>query len=1343
MLVHCALGWRTVHAWAPSSWPQPFNSSLAPLRSRAFDGRVPGGNRAYPLSPMQRGMLATALAHPGSGADMLQVVVRTRERFDPNDVRDIFQHLVDETEALRVAFSWQDGPEPSQWAAPRVQLPFEHIVGRPLEPFLLEDSARQFAMQKPPLSRVSLLELNDGSQALVWSSHHAIIDGRTVFSLLRRFEALRAARAAGQPWALEPSPSGLAFLNEALASIDQQRAKAHWRGALDGLSTVPRLSLWPSSPEKASADARHLERARRLDAKTSQALESMAQRYGATLNNVVQAAWAITLASFTGERDVLFGATRSGRPSRTLAANEPLGNFINTVPLRAQVRAEDTFSELLVQVKDSWRASRDFAQVSLRDIQTWCGYPTAEALLETSVSFELWQVQQWLERGSSAWRQREVMLKSKSGLPLMLLANAGDELELRLEYDADRFPLPVAESLLDTMCGLLEQVAADALVRVSALELTRGPTPKPARPTTPFASWVTLLELAVQKHAERPAVIAGTTSLTYRELWELSGRFVQGLLQRGVKPGDAVVVLLERGVSLAAAFWALQRLGAVYVPIEPAHAATQLPHALSYHRVRAVLTSRSRGSLGTSTAVPVLYAEQLAVERALHTDAPTPGADTPAYTLFTSGSTGVPKAVEVSAGSLARYARKMGDHYGASEQSRWLQLASLSFDISIEEMCVPWACGGAVVFKPSDVLSGVAELERWLSDYAITAVSPPTALWHEWVNHTCAVPPSLKLVVIGGEAASAAAYRTWAASAYAGVRLLNAYGPTETTVSATVFEPTGANDSRLSGISRMPIGTAVDGTSLLVLDEQRRRVPLGAPGELYIGGDGVALGYAGDAAATKRAFVDVQLGAQSFGRMFRSGDLVYQLPSGDLCFIERKDRQAKVRGFRVDLEGLEALTAQHPKVAQALFRLVGAASSKRLLAYVVPTEPGLTEAEVVAHLRRVAPPFAIPDSVVLLERLPVTAAGKVNVAALPVPEVPAAPTLLNEGDTDDVLTAQVLAAFRALFAGRSVGLDSRFFDELGGDSLMAVRLTHALQRQLSCVLPVGVLAKADSPRALADELRTRLQSAGVVRCALCLRAGNTGSTPLFLVHGGDGHALAFRALVAALPAELGVWAFDAGAMPGAAEHVTVEQLATRYAKELTDVYPSGPVWLAGYCMGGRVVLELCRLLASAGRQVEFVGLINAYAPGYPQLRSRPQRLWRALQAEGSGPLTSIVPRVARRLFGALIRRLNGTTGTEQLSPLELSLCQAQLQHVPSRYDGPVALFRGTAVATWFEPDDLGWSQYLTGLVDLYPRLPVHHTQMLFAPWAEQLAQQLQSALPRSVAVTGPTRSRLG
>lgn len=561
-----------------------------------------------------------------------------------------------------------------------------------------------------------------------------------------------------------------------------------------------------------------------------------------------------------------------------------------------------------------------------------------------------------------------------------------------------------------------------------------------ARPTV-----ARLFEAAVARDGDAVAVVAGRNSLTYGQLDQAADRVADRLRATGVGPGTTVGVRLGRSVELAAALLGVLKAGGACVPLDPAYPADRLAF------------------MAADAGIVALVTEDGVVEQGPSGDGPGVPVDV-AYVIYTSGSTGRPKGVLLTQAGLVNHHRAVVDLYGLGPGDRVLQFCSLGFDASIEELFPSWAAGATVVFRPDDApLLGRSWL-RWLDDQRITVLNLPTAYWHAWTADLDAlgapVPDDVRLVVVGGEKALGPAYRTWRRVSGGRSRWVNAYGPTETTCMSTWFEPSGAE-----GDGDPPIGRPLPDTSVLVVDDGRRPVEPGSTGELLIGGAGLARGYLGHPELTAERFVDVP-GA---GRMYRTGDVVRALPTGDLDFVGRIDDQVKIRGFRVEPGEVEAALARHPAVAAtAVVAREHPPGDTRLVAYVV-SRPGAAR-PAAAELRRFLagqlPAHMVPAAFAFLDALPLTANGKVDRAALPSPEGAAA----GGGRTRSRSPAEdVVAAVWARVLGldpADLGPDDDFFD-LGGHSLLATQVIAQLRDEFDTDTPLRTIFEAPSLAGLA------------------------------------------------------------------------------------------------------------------------------------------------------------------------------------------------------------------------------------------------------------------------------------
>jgi amino acid adenylation domain-containing protein len=580
-------------------------------------------------------------------------------------------------------------------------------------------------------------------------------------------------------------------------------------------------------------------------------------------------------------------------------------------------------------------------------------------------------------------------------------------------------------------------------------------------------------EAAALRRPDAPAAVWQGRALAYAELDALANRLARVLRRRGVGTDVRVAVAMERGPELPVALLAVLKAGGAYVPIDPAYPA---------ERIRSMAADSGAALLLTHAAAEARVAgacvETLSID--LHEDAlrsgdagslpDDPHPDALAYVIFTSGSTGRPKGVGVSHRSLAAHCGPVVPLFGLTAADRVAQISSLGFDISVEEIFPTWAAGGAVVFRPADVPSYGAGFLRWLAEERITVLDLPTAFWHAWVHDLAASgerpPPSLRLLIVGGEKAQAAALAQWRRTA-PGVRWLNTYGPTEATVTATVHEPGEETDGEV------PIGRPLGSSAALVLSDAMELLPPGEAGELFLGGPGVARGYLGRPSLTAERFVPDPFAAEPGARLYRTGDRAGLRPDGELEFLGRVDEQVKVGGFRVEPGEVEAVLTGHPGIAQAavVARESGAAGM-RLVAYAVPradaaADETADEAALRQWLRARLPGWMVPSAVVLLDALPLTPHGKVDRRALPAPAEAA--DSADSSEPAEGTAAEVARAWREVLGLARAGADDDFWD-LGGHSLLAMQVLSRIRQRTGVELPVRALFDAPTVAALAARI---------------------------------------------------------------------------------------------------------------------------------------------------------------------------------------------------------------------------------------------------------------------------------
>ncbi|MEV0238487.1 non-ribosomal peptide synthase/polyketide synthase [Streptomyces sp. NPDC050674] len=1067
---HCAgpgAGGRT-----PSDFP------LAALEQSAVDRLVGDGRDVtdvYPLTPTQTGMVVHGMDEPGEGLYVEQITFVADGVRDPALLADAWQHVVDATPVLRTAVALTGVPTPLQTVHRRVPLPVSRLDWSDLDParqaselrrLLNEDKARGIDLHRPPLLRVTLIRLGADEVRVVWTFHHVLLDGWSVFHVLSDVLQAHAALAAGT----EPRlPQRRPFADYAawLAGRDTAAAEEHWKAALAGYA-APTPLPYDRRPAPGAAARSGTWLSQRLDADGTARLTDFARRHRLTLNTLAQGAWALLLARAGGGREVCFGTTVSGRPADLAGADTITGLFITTLPARVTVDESTPCTAWLRELQAARAEDRRFDHVPLTDLHQWSELPPGTPLFDSLLVFENYPVGD-ATAGAHGVRVHGLDAREATNYPLTVVISPGDELTVELGYDPRYFDETTAEALAARLVHGLTALAAsgdeaplhavDVLPPAERHRLLHGPA-RPHLPLPPPATLPTLIEAAVDRWPDQPALEAGESTLTFAEAEARANLLAHRLIARGAGPGDLVALVLPRSADMVLAQLAVAKAGAAFLPVDPGYPAERVELMLRDARPAVTLTAEEVAGL---LAAPP---DGTPGHRPADTDRVRPlHLDDPAYVIYTSGSTGTPKGVVVTHRGLAAFAAAEAAHYQVGAGGRVLAFATPSFDASVLELCMSLPQGAALVVPPPGPLLG-ADLAGVLRDARITHTLLPPAALATLPPDTPGTLPHLHTLIVGADACRAELVTRWAPHH----RMVNSYGPTEATVVATWSDPLEPDGEA------PPIGRALPATAAYVLDARLRPVPDGVPGELWLAGPALARGYLGRPGMTATRFT-----ADPFGppgtRMYRTGDLVRRDARGELRYLGRTDHQLKLRGHRIEAGEVEATLVRHPAVLDAVVSVrEDEPGLPRLVAHVLAA-PGAeppTGADLRALAARTLPGPMVPSAFVVMDRFPLTENGKTDRAALPAP-VPET----REPDAGYVAprtpTEEAVAALWEEALETTVGAEDDFF-ALGGDSLRALLIASRANDTFGVTLTPRDVLVGRTVAALADLVEEQVLS---------------------------------------------------------------------------------------------------------------------------------------------------------------------------------------------------------------------------------------------------------------------------
>lgn len=1167
---------------------------------------------SYNLSPIQQGMLFHSLYAQESGVDIEQLVCKVHE-LDIPAFKQAWQKVVERHPVLRTSFDWQNDQELRQFVH-RVMIPLEQQDWRAepaqeqqqrLQVYLQLDRQRGFQLNQVPLMRLALFRLSESDYQFVWTFHHALLDGRSLLIVLKEVFAFYDACCQGEDLQLaQPRP----YCNhiEWLQQQDWSKAESFWRKWLQGFTAPTPLVV---DTPKADEDQVQQwgEQQIRLTATTTAMLRSLAQQHQLTLNTLVQGAWALLLSRYSGETDVVFGATRACRRSSVAGAESMVGVLINTLPVRVRVSPEIQLLPWLKEVRSQWMVLRDYEHTPLVNIQGWSEV-SGGTLFHSILVFENYELNSALRSEGGRWENLEVRLMEQPNYPLTFAAYGGTELLLQLHYDRQRFDDATIGRMLRHLQTLLSSMATDPWQCLGELPMLTADERHQMlvewnNTQADFPQQLCihqLFEAQVERTPDAIAVVFEDEQLTYRQLNQRANRLAHHLQHLGVGAEMLVGICVERSLDLVVGLLGILKAGGAYLPLDPTYPQDRLSFMLE------------------DAQVSVLLSQQHLVERLAHTGAkivcldsswdaphaqqsqenPTSEvkSDNLAYMIYTSGSTGKPKGVMIQHQSIVNYAIAASVEFALGERDRVLQFASICFDVAAEEIFPCLLQGATLVLRTDTMLHSISVFLQKCSEWGLTVLALPTAYWHEITTtlstDSLTLPPSLRLVIIGGEKAHPEHLLTWQKHVGQRIQLLNAYGPTEATVVSTIYDLSSAE---INEVLPVPIGRAIRNVQTYVLDRQMQPVPIGVRGELHIGGTGLARGYYNRPELTQEKFIPHPFSTDSRARLYKTGDLVRYLEDGNIEFLGRIDHQVKIRGFRIELGEIEAVLAQHSAVLHSMvIAWEDRCGDKRLVAYVIPQKLVPTASELRRFLKEKLPDYMVPANFVFLDALPLTPNGKVDRQALPEPN-----QARNEQEEtfvapQDELELQLTEIWEKVL-GTKPSVKDNFFD-LGGHSLTAVRLFAQIEQTFGKNLPLATLFQAPTIEQLATILRQKKWSAPC-SSIVTIQAGSSSHSPLFCIHGGGFNILAYLDVAHYLEPERPVYGIQAKGLEGKeAPHRRVEDMATDYIKQMRAVQPQGPYFLAGLSSGGIIALEMAQQLHLQGQEVSLLAIFDSYGP---------------------------------------------------------------------------------------------------------------------------------------------------
>jgi amino acid adenylation domain-containing protein len=1037
----------------------------------------------YTLSPMQQGMLFHTLYSPESEVYFEQLVCTLKGQLNLSFFQQAWQKVVAKHPILRSSFHWEEIEKPLQMISQKVELSWmvydwKHWNNlqrkEALESFLKSDRASGIELDQAPLMRFTLIQLASDSYQFIWSHHHILLDGWSMQIVLQEVFDCYESYNRGESLPLtscHPYREYISWLQEQ----DSSQAKKFWQQRLKGFEAPTPLVVDQLISNQPQQDTYH-EIPFKLSFEITNQLQSLAQKHHLTLNNLVQGAWGLLLSRYSGETDIVFGATVSGRPSDLPNIDRMVGLFINTLPVRLQISGQEKLIPWLKTLQSQQFEQEPYTYYSLADIQKNSDIPPNMSLFESLLVFENYPVNSSKNTSEKTLEITDIRCLERTNYPLTVVIIPNRELSGRIVYDTRRFEAETIERMIGHLQTLLAAMANhpelslyefSLLTKAEEEQLILAENQNDALiKNIDYQSVHRLFEKQAEKTPNAIAIIYKDEQLTYQELNQRANQLAHYLQFLGIKLEDKIGVCIERSSLMAIAILGILKAGGAYVPLDPAYPVERLAFMLEDVKCPILLTQTH-----LSNQLPVGHIKQViniesewenisqySSENLLTQVTP----DHLAYIIYTSGSTGTPKGTEVPHRSFIGFMFGV-DYIKLDADNIWLQHSSISWDAFTLELWPSLLYGGRCVLYPDNITTP-ENLSKIIKQEGVNILWLTCALFNLIIDTIPEALLEVKQLIIGGEALSVSHVRR-ALNLLPQTQIINGYGPSECTVFTSCYVIPKQLDQNVNSI---PIGKPIGDRKVYLLDHNLQRVPMGVAGEIYIGGKGVARGYLNQPMLTHKKFIDNPFLAGD--TLYKTGDLARRLTDGNLEFLGRIDNQVKIRGFRIELGEIETILTNHSEIREAIVTIrEDVPGNKSLVAYIVPQNYQLTAHDVRNFLSQKLPNYLIPNAFVFLDKFPLTPNGKINRLGLPAPNISqqnfgiefVAPRTSTERELATIWT-EVLQLTK-------VGVYDNFF-ELGGHSLLATQLISRLKETFEIEFPFRYLFENPTISQLAEKV---------------------------------------------------------------------------------------------------------------------------------------------------------------------------------------------------------------------------------------------------------------------------------
>ncbi|KMQ51460.1 multi-domain non-ribosomal peptide synthetase [Chitinispirillum alkaliphilum] len=1185
---------------------KPSAETALPIKpvSREFEAELSkaefssGNCYSFPVSDQQRQLWFLCNLAPDTAVYNIPLAFRIKGPLDYAALEKSIAQLIRQHESLRTVFVL-DSKGLRQNISSDLQIKQEYVdlsaiadQDRKLTNVINQFCTKPFILDKGPLVRFGLVKLTISDHIFLLSFHHSIMDHASVVLFARELSNYYTQIAAGNP---APVPKGSRLQYADLVMWFKEKKQL---SVLNG-----KIQFWK---EQFSAEPPPLELPSDFPRPSHQSFRGSSIKLNLTpcLGNLISAyckenrispftffltAFKLLLHKYTGKTDITVGCPFENRTHPDMESI--IGCCMNTLPLRTRFSSGESFAHLLKKVQELTFAAHETQNVSFQQIVEAVHPPRdgkSNPLFQTCFMFQDSSIN--LSLADLECRQLEVKTATSKFDCTLWMWGSGDKYGGLWEYNTDLFEEQTIERMFCDFTTLIEELIQNPLAPVSEIEVCSGYTQKMIAELNATDShypkqscFTELFEETVQKNSGRVAVCFENESLTYAELNGRADRVAQFLKNSGVVGQTVVGVYIERSIEMLVAVLGIMKSGAAYLPLDPSFPKDRLVYMLDDSAASFILTTSEMAGAFPEFRGKEICIDAEEVRTCEQSDTSYPlSPDNLAYIIYTSGSTGKPKGVQIEQRALVNFLCSMAKEPGIERDDVLLSVTTLSFDIAGLELFLPLIYGARIVISGKFQTMDGKEIINLVSRHDVTIMQATPVTYRLMIAAGWKRPLGVK-ILCGGEAipldlADQLIHREGC--------FWNMYGPTETTIWSSVNKITAVGE-------KIFLGRPIANTEFFVLDQFNNPVPIGASGELHIGGDGLARGYLNRPELTEERFVTVSLWGKS-KRLYKTGDLVKLRNDGLMDFLGRLDHQVKIRGYRIELGEIEDTLAHYGSIQQCVVSTYQPTSSDiRIVAYMIcnnPVKPSTDDLR--AFLKKTLPDFMVPSHFEFVDRFILTPNGKIDKKALPVPSFDTSSVSGCAEQPNDETELRIAKIWEKCLGLQAVGINENFFS-LGGHSLIAAQMFVLLEEEFGVALPLSVLFEAQTIKAIAELVRNRGSGS---KWSRLVRLNSSGSLPpFFLVHGAEGNVLLYRDLARYLGEEQPVYALQCRGLDGKEEpYTTFEEMARDYINEIISVQPNGPYYLGGYCLGGAIAYEMAQQLNANGHKVALVSMFETY-----------------------------------------------------------------------------------------------------------------------------------------------------